>query len=106
MGVWAGSVGIYTFSAVSRCLGREIRPAATEFSTFSANFRYLGRDFRPAATGNLYLFPAKMAVWVEISHKQARESLPFSADFRYLGRDLHPAATGFSTLFGCFSLFG
>ena len=45
-------------------------------------------------------------IWVEISNKQAWDSLPFSADFPDLGRDFQPAALGFSTLFGCFPLFG
>ena len=49
------------------------------------------------------LFPV---IWVEISGRHRWESLPFSADYRLLGRDLHPAALGFSTLFGCFPLFG
>ena len=80
-GVWES----LPFSAVSRCLGRDLRTAATEFST---------------------LFPAKMAVWVEIYDRPLLNSLPFSADFRCLGRDLHPAATEFSTLFGSFPLFG
>ena len=30
----------------------------------------------------------------------------FSAISRCLGRDFQPAALGFSTLFGCFPLFG
>lgn len=37
------------------------------------------------------LFPA---VWVEISNKQAWDSLPFSPISRYLGRDFRSAALG------------
>ena len=55
---------------------------------FSDDFRCLGREIRPAATGNLYPFRQFFAVWVEISNRRLLESLPFSAVFRCLGRDL------------------
>ena len=115
------------FSPVSRCLGRDLRTAATGFSTLSAVFHCLGRDFQQASCGILYPFRLFSTIWVEISgrhrwdslpflhisavwveicNRHHWESLPFSAISRYLGRDFQPAALGFSTLFGCFPLFG
>lgn len=55
---------------------------------FSAVSRCLGRDLRPAATGNLYPFRLISPIWVEIYIQRLLESLPFSAVFRCLGRDL------------------
>ncbi|OKZ37578.1 MAG: hypothetical protein BHV86_03675 [Eshraghiella crossota] len=77
-----------------------------EFLPFSADFRCLGREIRPAATGNLYPFRLFSAVWVEISQKQARESLPFSADFHCLGRDMRTATMGISTFLADFRRLG
>lgn len=53
----SAALGISTFSADIRCLGRDFRTAAAGISTFSTDFRLLGRDLQLAATGISTFFP-------------------------------------------------
>lgn len=63
-------------SADFRCLGRDMRQAASGISTFSADFHCLGRDIRTVALGNS----------------------TFLADFRRLGRENKPHPVKFITM--------
>ena len=94
------------FPGIFRYLGRDLRTAGLEISTLFRQKPLFGQRFPDGGAWNLYLFPAKAAVWVEISGRRSLESLPFSRDFRYLGRDFRQVEIGFSTHFVGFPCFG
>ena len=98
-------VAFYTFSRDFRCLGRDFRAAEFVFSTHFAYFPLFRQRFPAGGACFFYLFPAKIAVQVEIPGRRSLVSLPISPIFPVLGRDFRQAGLGFSTHFAGFPCF-
>ena len=93
------------FPGKNSCLSRDFWQVEIGFSTHFAGFPCFGQRFPDGGAWNLYLFPAKTAVQVEISGRRGLVSLPISPVFAILGRDFRQAEFGFSTHFAGFPCF-
>ena len=94
------------FPGKNSCLSRDFWQVEIGFSTHFAGFPCFGQRFPDGGAWNLYLFPAKTAVQVEISGRRGLVSLPISPVFAILGKDSRQAEFGFSTHFAGFPVLG